>query len=314
VVPGATIATSEDGDSASTDPNEKTSHMRDLNFELKQLCHRNRDGSFATQAARERVLDLAAKQLHEAGFRHMSASSLKPKHVHTLLSRWKTEEQSTGTIKNRMAVLRWWAEKIAKPNVIARDNDAYDIAHRQYVTNVSKAWSLGDSQLLRLSDPYTAMSLRLQAAFGLRREESIKIQLAWADRGHVLALKDSWTKGGRPREVPVRTAEQRQLLQEARSLAGQGALIPAHKSYVEQLRRFEHQCGAAGIRRVYGLRHQYAQNRYRELTGWSAPAAGGPRSRELTTAQRETDHAARLQISAELGHEREQVVAVYLGR
>jgi hypothetical protein len=158
------------------------------------------------------------------------------------------------------------------------------------------------------------MSLRLQAAFGLRREESIKIQLAWADRGHVLALKDSWTKGGRPREIPVRTAEQRQLLQEARSLAGQGSLIPAQKSYVEQLRRFEHQCAAAGIRRVHGLRHQYAQNRYRELTGWSAPAAGGPHARELTTSQREIDHAARLKISAELGHEREQVVAVYLGR
>jgi hypothetical protein len=32
--------------------------MRDLNYELKQLCRRNRDGSFATQRDRERVLDL----------------------------------------------------------------------------------------------------------------------------------------------------------------------------------------------------------------------------------------------------------------
>jgi hypothetical protein len=158
------------------------------------------------------------------------------------------------------------------------------------------------------------MSLRLQAAFGLRREESIKIQPAWADRGNLLALKDTWTKGGRPRVVPVRTAEQRQLLKEAKALAVHGSLIPAHKTYVEQLRRFEYQCDAAGIRRVHGLRHEYAQSRYRELTGWPAPAAGGPRSRELTADQRKSDHEARLKISTELGHEREQIVAVYLGR
>ena len=56
------------------------------------------------------------------------------------------------------------------------------------------------------------MSLKLQAAFGLRREESIKIRPEWADRGDRLALKASWTKGGREREIPIRTAEQpRQL-------------------------------------------------------------------------------------------------------
>jgi hypothetical protein len=55
--------------------------MRDLNYDLKQLCQRNRDGSFATQADREHILDLIADQLHEMGFRHMNAHSLKPKHV-----------------------------------------------------------------------------------------------------------------------------------------------------------------------------------------------------------------------------------------
>ena len=30
--------------------------MRDLNYELKQLCHRNHDGSYATQHAREDIL------------------------------------------------------------------------------------------------------------------------------------------------------------------------------------------------------------------------------------------------------------------
>lgn len=130
----------------------------------------------------------------------------------------------------------------------------------------------------------------------------------------MLALKDTWTKGGRAREVPVRTAEQRLLLEEAKALAVKGSLIPADKTYAEQLRRFEHKCAAAGNHRVHGFRHQYAQLRYRELTGWAAPAAGGPRSRELTAEQKAVDREARLTISAELGHEQEQVTAVYLGR
>src|SRR5574341_1379156 len=153
--------------------------MRDLNYQLKQLCHRNRDGSFAPQADRERMLSLFANQLHEMGFRHMRADSLKPKHVEALIERWKAEGISTGTLKNRLSVLRWWAEKIGKPNVVARDNDAYGIERRQYVTNQDKGKDLDPAQVDRLRSPYVAMSLRLQEAFGLRREESIKIRPGW---------------------------------------------------------------------------------------------------------------------------------------
>ena len=288
--------------------------MRNLNYELKQLCHRNRDGSFATQRDRARVLDLVANQLQDLGYRHLAAASLKPKHVEGLVERWKAEGLAVGTIKNRMAELRWWAEKVGKQNVIAKDNDHYGIGHRQYVTNTSKARELTSGDLSRITDPYSRMALQLQAAFGLRRAESIKIQPAWADQGNRLVLKDSWTKGGRAREIPIRNQEQRQVLDAAKQLAGRGSLIPTDRNYVEQLRRFEFQCANAGIHRVHGYRHQYAQTRYRELTGWAAPAAGGPRSRDLTLGQKAIDREARLTISRELGHEREQITAVYLGR
>ena len=288
--------------------------MRDLNFDLKQLCRRSRGGSFATQRDRERILTLVADQLQELGYRYMNAASLKPKHVERLVERWLAEGLALGTIKNRMAELRWWAERIGKQNIIARDNSFYGIGDRQYVTNVSKARQLTGAELDRITDPYTAMSLRLQAAFGLRRAESIKIQPEWADRGNHIALKDSWAKGGRGREIPIRNDEQRRVLDEAKALAGRGSLIPADQSFVEQLRRFEHQCAAAGVHRVHGHRHQYAQVRYKELTGWQAPAAGGPSSKVLTPEQHELDRVARLTISAELGHEREQITAVYLGR
>src|SRR5208282_6216267 len=88
--------------------------MRDLNYALKQLCIRNRDGSFGTQAKRERLLNQIAEQLEDMGFRHMDAHSLKPKHVEKLVERWLVEKLAPGTIKNRMAALRWWAQKSAR--------------------------------------------------------------------------------------------------------------------------------------------------------------------------------------------------------
>jgi integrase len=158
------------------------------------------------------------------------------------------------------------------------------------------------------------MSLRLEEQFGLRREESIKIRPRQADQGDQLVLQASWTKGGRAREIPIRTPEQRAVLDEAKTLAGAGSLIPADMSYVEQLRRFAYQCKKAGIDHVHGLRHHYAQRRYFELTGQRCPAAGGPCSKQLTPDQKKLDREARLTISEELGHEREQITAIYLGR
>src|SRR5215813_7438613 len=136
--------------------------MRDLNYAMKQLCQRNRDGSFATQADRKHILDLVADQLHDMGFRHMNAHSLKPKHVAQLIERWLAEQLSTGTIKNRMTALRWWAEKIGKENIIARTNAAYGIADRVYVTNISKAKDLAAEQLEQIRTASIRISLHLQ--------------------------------------------------------------------------------------------------------------------------------------------------------
>lgn len=159
--------------------------MDDLTFTLRTLCLRNRDGSHATQADRLRAFTLMSRQLREDGFRQMRATSLKGKHVDALIARWQAEGLSAGTLKNRVAHLRWWAEKVGKAGVIPADNAQLAIPDRQFVTNENKARQLGDS-LDRVSDPCVRMSLELQAAFGLRREESIKFptQLRGPARSH----------------------------------------------------------------------------------------------------------------------------------
>lgn len=286
--------------------------MDDLTYTLRQLCQRNRDGSYNTQADRMRSLSLAARQLREAGFRQMKASSLKGKHVQALLERWQGEGLSSGTIKNRLSHLRWWAEKIGKAGILPSDNTQLGVPERRYVTNISKARE-PDDRLAKITDPHVRVSLRLQAAFGLRREESIKFQPRHADGGDHIAIKGSWAKGGRDRTVPITTPEQRAVLVEAHRLAGSGSLIPAHKTYIQQRHVYDSQCKAAGLSNMHGLRHRYAQMRYEALTGWKAPAAGGPAKALFSASQRTIDQHARQQISRELGHGRLKVTSIYLG-
>ena len=288
--------------------------MRDLNFQLKTLCHRHKEGSYRTRHDRHTQLQLIATQLHDLGFRHLHASGLKQKHVEALVAHWQTNQISDGVIKNRMAVLRWWAKKADCPAAVAKDNSVYGIGRRQLVATHNKSIPLNQAKLDTIQDPYVRASLLLQHHFGLRREEAIKFQPTYADQGNHLRLKGSWTKGGKVRTVPIRTEQQREVLNQIKTLAGGGALIPAHLNYVQQLRRYEYQTSHAGMSKCHGLRHGYAQRRYQELTGWLAPAAGGPKSAQLTPSQKEKDLEARLVISRELGHEREQITAVYLSR
>lgn len=70
---------------------------------------------------------------------------------------------------------------------------------------------------------------------------------------------------------------------------------------------------ACRLLRFRNRRHGYAIDRYRELTGWKAPAAGGPPRSDLTGERKRLDKAARERISRELGHERGEIVRQYCG-
>ncbi len=286
--------------------------MRDLNYDLKRLQAAHDDGSHGTRTARSYALAQIADTLHQLGFKGLRATGLKRKHMVALVREWKRQGRSIGTMKNRTAHIRWWAKHIGRAGVVP-SNGELGIANREYVTNQDRSVVLDPQKLALVKDAHVAMALRLEAAFGLRREEAIKFTPARDDRGDRIRLKGSTTKGGRPREVPVLKDSQRKLLDEARRLVGSGALIPRDRNYRQQLKIYESQTRAAELYRMHGLRHHYALTRYEEITGWEAPAAGGPPQRSLTGARRRIDTEARKTVAAELGHGRSQISSIYLG-
>ena len=293
--------------------------MNRLEYQLVKLCERNRDGSHATQANRKAMLSLFSEQLKECGYKvnQMRPSDLKGRHINALVTKWKSEDKSTGTIKNRMTALRWWDHKYGKAEIV-KDNAIYGIEKRVYVTNENKSVSLHDLDLSKI-DENIAQSLRLQDAFGLRREESMKFQPEFAldgqtiDNAKYIRLKDSWTKGGRPRTIPISNEKQRQELRKAyaQAVKNGGSMIPKEKSYKAHKSNFEAVTHGLGVGQTHGLRHGYAQNRYLELMGFPCPAVGG--SRSLSADEVARDKEIRMLISEELGHSRINITSVYLG-
>ena len=294
--------------------------MSTLKYQLQGLMKRNPDGGYSVKAERHKILSQVANQLKEGGYKLPSQNSLKPKHVEYLVERWKSEKLSPSTIKNRMAHVRWWAEKIGKSSMLPKSNSGsnhaikLDIEKRSYVPTESKAKDLDLEKLAKVDNSNVKLSLKLQKEFGLRREEAIKFRPSYAVRGDKLVLKASWCKGGRARELPIRTESQREVLREVQQAAGSGSLIPNDKTYIQQLKCYERETSKAGLDKMHGLRHMYAQQRYNELTGWKCPLDGGPKSKELSPEEKAIDREVRLQISEELGHSREQITVQYIGR
>ena len=290
--------------------------MDQLDYGFHQLQKHNRDGSHATQADRRNHLKLISRQLKELGFRHLKIHSLKTKHVNSLINHWKTQASSTrdkpistATIKNRVATLRWVAEKINKQNIVPRSNAELGLSSRQHNPE-NKAWSLKTDQINTMPIQLQ-YSLRLQQEFGLRREEAAKIHIHQADKSHQLHIQSSWAKGGRERAVPITSPIQRELINEIKTTISHQSLIPSNMSYKQYLNWHTANMAKHEIVNSHGLRHFYAQQRYLSITGQFSPKQGGPSP--TTEEEKEIDRMARFTISFELGHSRIGITKVYLG-
>lgn len=76
---------------------------------------------------------------------------------------------------------------------------------------------------------------------------------------------------------------------------------------------YEYETCRVGLNKNHGLRHHYAQIRFKEISGYSCPHQGGKCRKEMSKEEKEVDNNFRKQLSQELGHERIQITAMYIG-
>jgi site-specific recombinase XerC len=282
----------------------------DLKRSLYHVLKQDNFGAHVTRHDRRQILMSTAGELVALGYKITSIQQLQRKHILALSKHWQQKNLDNGTIKNRIAALRHLSVLINKPDMIPKNADLGVGARHHYII---KNRAIVDPDLSGVKDQGIRISLELQRLFGLRREESLKIKPIMADQVDKLVLQGSWCKGNRSREIPIRTAEQRQWLEAAKQWVDRmdQSLIPAGQSYIRHRYCYDKTLQKIGVR-SHGLRHAYAQRRYRELTGWECPLAGGPQRNELSDPQRSQDVLARLILSEELGHSRIGVTRNYI--
>jgi hypothetical protein len=289
------------------------SNKTQVKFAVKGFFLRSRHGSYASQYDKLKIALHFVDQLFGLGYKIEHIRNLKQKHIAAVVSLWKCENLANATMKNRLSVVRHLTLLIGKSGIVPSNTDL-GVGLRKYVPTTNKA--LYNPDFSAITDAHLKVSLELQRLFGLRREESLKIKPHLADKGNELKLLSSWCKGGRERVILIFSEEQRYWLNKAKEVAGKfgNSLIPENKSYIQHRNFYDRETHKTGLKNLHGLRHAYAQKRYKELTGWEAPINGGPTSKELTPEQKEKDYQARIIISETLGHSREQISVNYLAR
>jgi len=155
----------------------------------------------------------------------------------------------------------------------------------------------------------------LARELGLRSKEASLLDTTKAlqqaqTRAMVTVLEG--TKGGRTRQVPITSPSQISALSRASAIqGGDRNLIPAHQSWRQwregELRDARQMLQQHGTDRLHDLRASYACDRYQQLIGVAAPVMGGQ------ILDRQADKEAREKISNELGHDRIEVTASYVG-
>lgn len=167
---------------------------------------------------------------------------------------------------------------------------------------------------LLLGDRAAAI-IELTREFGLRSKEASFLNVHKAieesikDAGITITVG---TKGGRKRKVPITNPTQIEALKRARTAQGkERSVMPVDQNW-KSWREGELRAAREIVKKhtgggLHDLRATYACVRYMILTGHPAPCAGG------VIVNKEADKAARLIISAELGHGRIDVTNEYLG-
>lgn len=142
--------------------------------------------SIKTQERRTSAICRAFVELREGGFALASPWNLRSKHVAWLVSKWVGEGQSGGTIENKLTYLRALADWMSKTGVVGTLGDYVDRREhglvRSYVAEADRSWAAnGVNATEKIEEiaqtcPRVAVQLKLQAAFGLRLEESFMLQ------------------------------------------------------------------------------------------------------------------------------------------
>jgi integrase len=295
---------------------------------LKDIYGRGHFGTVASHAQRWRQFCHWARSNHGINDACAIDQTLLERYAADLAERIKDETMAVSYAQNLIVSANITLEALRQDKIIRIESPASWVGKRQIVrTRVPDGmdWAGIDRLVAGLSQKKlqrAAVIVMLCRSFGIRLREAILANPAdWQrqarERGQI-DIREG-TKGGRGKEVErwVPVSERgrvalREAIQVRNQLGGQNLLRPdetfdnlVNDGEVHRARKILHEFGIKGY---HELRAAWACERYEEISGATAPAL-----QPGTLLGQEHDEQFRLTLARELGHDRIDVVAAYIG-
>lgn len=286
----------------------------------------NGPASYETQAKRAEILYGGFKTLYSTlNCKIESIFNFREHHMKQLGFYW--EGQGIKDIQTRISVFRVFANLWLGKRGMIRESERYvrdpKSVQRRCATATDKTWTalgVDPLELIRRVaelDPRVAMLLELMLAFGLRVKEAMLLRPHLADKKNYLDVSRG-AKGGKHRTNEIEKAVQRDTLNRAKTFVRKetSSMIPDGRTFASFRKYFYRICNKAGIGRnckfkvvPHGLRHEWANAKYKEITGVNSPIKGD----DSGNVDKERDEFARIEIAEDLGHSRPAISSAYLG-
>lgn len=295
---------------------------------LKDIYGRGHFGTVASHAQRWRQFCHWARSNYEINDACAIDQSLLERYAADLAERVEDETLAVSYAQNLIVSANITLEAMRQDKTIRIESPASYVGKRQTVrTKIPDGmdWADIDRLIVHLRQKNlhrAAVIVVLCRSFGIRLREAILANLAdWQrqarERGQI-DIREG-TKGGRGKEVErwVPVSERgRRALREAvlvrHQLGGQNLLRPdesfddlVNDGEVHRARKILHDFGIKGY---HELRAAWACERYEEMSGGVAPILQAG-----TSPGQENDEQFRPNLARELGHDRIDVVAAYIG-
>ena len=318
-------------------------YLRVLGAILKKYNHlhstKHKGVSFKTMLDRQRLYASFFRELrHHTPYRNLDPRQLANRHIEAMVERWVARGLATATIHNYLSFLRSYGGWIGKAGMV-REPQYYvgtesPHAHRSQVATFDHSWVAKsvdiNAKIAEVSafDTWVGLQLELCARFGMRPKEArhfrphgavIPRAAAIARDADAFPEHDTFlhishgTKGGRPRDVPITSDAQRELLSRVTEAVASGMYVgrPGCTS-TQNSTRFYYVIRKFGISKdqlgvvAHGLRHQHVNDAFQNDTSCVSPVRGA-------TARPANDDQARQRAARRLGHNRPGVTSCYLG-
>jgi integrase len=278
------------------------------------------------------VMNEVCCRLWRLGFRVETVSQIGGKHIEAVIRDYWACGASPKYFATLYSTLNKFQGWVGKPGLIKNRNvylpEVSESEFRTYrVTLKSKSWEQNgvdvEEKIIQADaiDIRFGLMLRMMSAFGLRRSEVLQIKPWLDDKIFALEIRPGVAKGGRPRNIHICDANQREVLNYVKSKIAKTEFLgwPA-KTYDEKnlllknKTRFMYFMKKLGLTKhesgvtVHGLRAGYAEKMALHY-GWTPATLGGVKNQ----IPRDEETLIRMKVAENLGHSRTSVTSAYFG-